>query len=343
MTSTRSDSGLPKRDSMLLEVRDLKQKFSVPGGMVHAVDGVSFNLNVGESLGLVGESGCGKSTLARSIMRLYKPTSGSVKFLGQEITTLRRAGMRKVSRRLQMIFQDPISSLNPRRRAADIIAEGLAIHGIPPSEISQRTEEIMAEVGLDREVMGERRPSDFSGGQCQRIAIARAMTLEPKLLICDEPVSALDVSVQAQVLNLLERMRQDHDLAMLFISHDLSVVRHISDRVAVMYLGRIMELGDTDSVYRKPLHPYTRALIDSVPQLDPGAKETDTTLTGELPSPLHPPSGCRFRTRCPLAQQVCAEKEPELRPVREGHLVACHFPLVEVDSRQYNVGSRSYV
>jgi len=343
MTALQIESAQPRKDITLLEVRDLKQKFAVPGGSVHAVDGVSFDLNAGESLGLVGESGCGKSTLARSIMRLYKPTSGSVKFQGQEITTLRRTGMRKVLRRLQMIFQDPISSLNPRRRTKDIIAEGLTIHRMPAEEMTQRVEQIMDEVGLDRETMGDRRPGDFSGGQCQRIAIARAMTLEPELLICDEPVSALDVSVQAQVLNLLERMRQQHGLAMLFISHDLSVVRYISDRVAVMYLGRIVEIGDTDSVYHKPLHPYSRALIDSVPQPNPGAEESSASLTGELPSPLNPPSGCRFRTRCALAQPLCAEEDPELRPVREGQLVACHFPLLGADSEHCDKGTKHHV
>lgn len=322
----------PTPERPLLEVEQLRQNFKVPGGVVSAVADVSFDVRRGETLGLVGESGCGKSTLARSLVHLPAPTAGSVKFDGEETVGASPRRMRKVLRRMQMIFQDPISALNPRRRVKEVIAEGLAIRGVPADETRQRVEQVMREVGLDPERMGERRPGEFSGGQCQRIAIARAMVLEPELLILDEPVSALDVSVQAQVLNVLEDMRSTRDLAMLFIAHDLSVVRNVSDRVAVMYLGRIVELGDADEIYRAPAHPYTRALVDSVPDPDPRAPIRDTRLTGELPSPLDPPSGCRFRTRCPMAQPRCAVEEPELRRASEAsgdaRTVACHFPLV---------------
>ncbi|UOQ57455.1 ATP-binding cassette domain-containing protein [Leucobacter allii] len=314
-------------DEAVLEVEDLVQHFSVPGGTVHAVDGVSFSLRRGETLALVGESGCGKSTLARTLVRLQRPKSGSVRLLGQELTSMPRRRLRRMLARMQMIFQDPISSLNPRRRTRDIVAEGLRIHRAERDGIAARVREVMEEVGLDPETMGDRRPGDFSGGQCQRIAIARAMALSPEVLICDEPVSALDVSVQAQVLNLLERMRTDHGLGMLFISHDLSVVRNVSDRVAVMYLGKIVEIGDTDGVYGSPAHPYSRALIASVPMAGTAAS-ADAELRGELPSPMHPPSGCRFRTRCPLADERCAREEPELRDIAPGRRAACHYPLV---------------
>lgn len=318
----------PAAAEPVLEVRHLVQSFRVPGGVVHAVDDVSFTVYRGESLALVGESGCGKSTLARSVMRLPKPSAGSVRFRGQELATASRRVMRRTLRHMQMIFQDPISSLNPRRRVRDIVAEGLRIHRIPRERVEPRVAQVMSEVGLEAATMADRRPGEFSGGQCQRIAIARAMAMEPQLLICDEPVSALDVSVQAQVLNLLERMRESHELSMLFISHDLSVVRNVSDRVAVMYLGKIVEIGPTDDIYATPAHPYTRALIDSLPTPDPEAARTSATLQGELPSPLNPPSGCRFRTRCPIAQPICAQEEPRPRPVAGGWDVACHFPLV---------------
>ena len=314
---------------ILLRVENLVQRFRVPGGVVHAVDGVSFELRKGETLALVGESGCGKSTLARALIRLPRPHSGSVRFNGQELTDLSPRHMRQMLRHMQMIFQDPISSLNPRRRTRDIVAEGLLIHKAPREMIPARVNQIMSEVGMNPETMGERRPGDFSGGQCQRIAIARAMALEPDLLICDEPVSALDVSVQAQVLNLLERMRQEHGLGMLFISHDLSVVRNISDRIAVMYLGKIVESGGTDDVYGRPAHPYSRALIDALPVPTPAAKSVEPEIKGDLPSPLNPPSGCRFRTRCPQVRDVCAIDEPVLRPIGAGREVACHFPLVD--------------
>lgn len=321
-------------EEVVLEVDELVQQFSVPGGVVHAVDGVSFKLRRGETLGLVGESGCGKSTLARTLVRLQRPKSGSIRLLGQELTSMPRRQLRRMLARMQMIFQDPISSLNPRRRTRDIVAEGLRIHGAERTRIPSRAREVMGEVGLDPDTMSGRRPGDFSGGQCQRIAIARAMAPSPDVLICDEPVSALDVSVQAQVLNLLERMRQEHGLGMLFISHDLSVVRNVSDRVAVMYLGKIVEIGDTDGVYRTPAHPYSRALIASVPAPGAASLPNDAELSGELPSPMNPPSGCRFRTRCPLARDRCSTEVPEFREVSPGRRVACHYPLIDAPEPQ---------
>jgi peptide/nickel transport system ATP-binding protein len=316
------------RTRPLLEVEDLVQSFRVPGGTVHAVSGVTFQVRRGETLGLVGESGCGKSSVAKALVRLPAPKAGRIRFDGLELTSLSFARLRRVLPRMQIIFQDPISALNPRRRIQDVIAEGLAIQGMDAAGIADRVEQTMRQVGLDPDLVADRRPGEFSGGQCQRIAIARAMALHPDLLICDEPVSALDVSVQAQVLNLLERMRAERGLAMLFISHDLAVVRNISDHIAVMYLGKIVEMGDADDVYLEPAHPYTRALIESVPVPDPAVALGGQTLRGELPSPLDPPSGCRFRTRCPLARPTCAEIEPPLTRIGPGRSVACHYPLV---------------
>jgi peptide/nickel transport system ATP-binding protein len=312
----------------LLEVEDLVQSFRVPGGTVHAVSGVSFQVRRGETLGLVGESGCGKSSVAKALVRLPAPKAGRIRFDGVELTSMSFARLRRVLPRMQIIFQDPISALNPRRRIRDVIAEGLTIHGMDADGIADRVDETMRQVGLDPDLVANRRPGEFSGGQCQRIAVARAMALRPDLLICDEPVSSLDVSVQAQVLNLLERMRAERGLAMLFISHDLAVVRNISDRIAVMYLGKIVEIGDADEVYREPAHPYTRALIESVPVPDPAVALGGRTLRGELPSPLDPPRGCRFRTRCPLARTTCAEIEPPLTRIGPNRSVSCHFPLV---------------
>ncbi len=318
----------PTATPPLLEVRDLHQRFSVPRGTVHAVSGVSFELRHGETLGLVGESGCGKSTTGRAILQLPAPTSGSVRFAGEELTGRTPAQLRPVRRRLQAIFQDPRSVLNPRRRVRDIVGEGLAIQGVGAADARAQVDQALRDVGLDPAQVGDRRPGEFSGGQCQRIAIARAMVLRPELLICDEPVSALDVSVQAQVLNVLATMRRERSLAMLLIAHDLAVVRAFSDRVAVMYLGRIVEVGPSDHIYSRPAHPYTRALVDAVPQPDPRLSQEGTpTLGGELPSPLDPPSGCRFRTRCPLATARCAEEEPALSEVAPGQSVACHYPL----------------
>src|SRR5690606_7718022 len=299
-TVTTMDGRGPARP--LLEVEDLVQTYRVPGGTVQAVSGVSFRVRRGGTLELVGEAGCGKSSVAKARVRLPAPRAGRVRFDGLELTSMSFARLRRVLPRMQIIFQDPVSALNPRRRIRDIVAEGLAIHGVDRAGIAERVDETLRQVGLDPDLVADRRPGEFSGGQCQRIAVARAMALRPELLICDEPVSALDVSVQAQVLNLLERMRAERGLAMLFISHDLAVVRNISDQIAVMYLGKIVEIGDADEVYRHPAHPYTRALIEAVPVPDPTAPPGGDALRGELPSPLEPPRGCRFRTRCPLAR-----------------------------------------
>lgn len=303
------------------------------GRKLQAVSGVSLDVARGETLGLVGESGCGKSTLARAILQLPRPTSGSVRFDGTELTALHGKALRQLRPRLQMIFQDPISALNPRRRVKDIVAEPLAVWrssrrdgGLTRTEIRERVDEVLGSVGLDRDVVAERRPHEFSGGQCQRISIARSLVMEPDLLICDEPVSALDVSMQAEILNLLEDMKAKYGLTMVFVAHDLAVVKSISDRVAVMYLGRICEVGPAESVFSEPGHPYTVALLASIPRPEAGATAKGA-VRGELPSPLDPPSGCRFRTRCPRAQDLCAAVEPPLHARSEGHFVACHFPV----------------
>ena len=328
----------PTTTAPLLSVTDLHQRFAVARGTVHAVSGVSLELRHGETLGLVGESGCGKSTTGRAILQLPPPTSGSVAFDGEELTGRSPKQLRPVRRRLQAIFQDPRSVLNPRRKVRDIVGEGLAIQGVDAAGAREQIDKALLDVGMDPAQVGDRRPGEFSGGQCQRIAIARAMVLQPELLICDEPVSALDVSVQAQVLNVLATMRRERSLAMLLIAHDLAVVRAFSDRLAVMYLGKIVEIGDSQSIYSRPAHPYTRALIDSVPRPDPRVSQEDAPgLSGELPSPLNPPSGCRFRTRCPLATSRCAEVEPELREVAPGQSVACHYPLHSMHTSKESV------
>ncbi|HEY4028534.1 MAG TPA: ABC transporter ATP-binding protein [Candidatus Dormibacteraeota bacterium] len=299
-------------------------------GRVHAVSDVSLDVFPGETLGLVGESGCGKSTTGRAIMQLPAPTAGSVWFEGRDLTGLSGDALRRTRTRLQMIFQDPISSLNPRRRVRDILTEPLAIWGLgTPAERRRRVAEVMEAVGLDADTAGDRRPHEFSGGQCQRISIARALMLEPRLVICDEPVSALDVSVQAQILNLLKDMKARYGLTLVFIAHDLAVVRNVSDRVAVMYLGKLCEVAPADDLYRAPAHPYTMTLLASVPVPDPGVRPdlSADDVDVELPSPLAPPSGCRFHTRCPRAEAICAEREPEMREVAGGHFAACHFPL----------------
>ncbi|HEY3485807.1 MAG TPA: oligopeptide/dipeptide ABC transporter ATP-binding protein [Ilumatobacteraceae bacterium] len=313
----------------LLSVRDLTKVFdTADGNRVHAVSGVSFDIMPGETLGLVGESGCGKSTTSRVIMQLPPPTSGSVFFEGVDLTELPRDELRQTRTRMQMIFQDPVSSLNPRRNVESIIAEPLATWGRGNKrERRDKVWELMDAVGLDGKVVGKRRRREFSGGQCQRISIARALALEPRLLICDEAVSALDVSVQAQILNLLQEMKSRFDLTMIFVAHDLAVVKRISDRVAVMYLGKVFEIAPADALYAEPRHHYTRALLSSIPQPDPSIKPTDVPIGGEPPSPTDPPSGCRFRTRCPRAEAVCAEVEPLLTDAGPGHQVACHFPL----------------
>ncbi len=314
------------RDEALLRVEGLVVEFPAAGRkVVKAVSGISLDLVEGETLGLVGESGCGKSTTGRAIMQLPRPTAGAVHFQGRDLTELTGAELRRTRTQLQMIFQDPISSLNPRRRIKEIVGEPLAIWGGDQS----RVDEVLAAVGLDPATVGDRRPHQFSGGQCQRISIARAMVLEPKVIICDEPVSALDVSVQAQILNLLEDMKVRYQLTLVFIAHDLAVVKNISDRVAVMYLGKLCEVAPSDLLYRSPQHPYTAALLASIPEPNPDVRPSAAGLKGELPSPIDPPSGCRFRTRCPRAQDRCAEEEPTMRAVTDepDHFVACHFPL----------------
>lgn len=317
-------------DEALLRVENLVVEFPTKGGTVHAVSNISLDLLPGETLGLVGESGCGKSTTGRAVMQLPKPTNGSVVLEGQDLTTLSRDELRRTRLKMQMIFQDPISSLNPRRKVADIVAEPLRIWKIgTDAEQNAKVDELLSAVGIDPQVARERKPHEFSGGQCQRISIARAVATDPRVIICDEPVSALDVSVQAQILNLLEEMKARYGLTLIFIAHDLAVVKNISDRVAVMYLGRLCEVGNPDSLFASPAHPYTAALISSIPHPDPDSDHEVQLIGGELPSPLNPPSGCRFRTRCPRAQELCAQATPGLAEVGPDHFVACHFPLTD--------------
>jgi peptide/nickel transport system ATP-binding protein len=314
------------RDDALLRIDDLVVEFPAGSGRkVHAVSGISLDLKEGETLGLVGESGCGKSTTGKAIMQLPPPTSGTIRFQGHDMTKMHGEELRRTRTQLQMIFQDPISSLNPRRKIKDIINEPLAIWG--RSDGGAKVDEVLDAVGLDPVAVADRRPHQFSGGQCQRISIARALVLEPKVIICDEPVSALDVSVQAQILNLLEDMKERYQLTLVFIAHDLAVVKNISDRVAVMYLGKVCEVAGSDDLYEQPHHPYTAALLASIPEPNPEMRPSSMGLKGELPSPIDPPSGCRFRTRCPRAQDRCAAEEPIMRKVEPDHFVACHFPL----------------
>ncbi len=318
----------------LLSVKGLVKRFPVKGGIlqravneVHAVSGVSFDINKGETLGLVGESGCGKSTTGRLILRLIEPTAGQVWFEGREVTALAHQQMVALRRDMQIIFQDPFASLNPRMTVAAIIGEALIIHKLAktPREREDRVVELLETVGLNADHM-RRFPHEFSGGQRQRIGIARALAVSPKLIICDEPVSALDVSIQAQVVNLLEDLQEKFNLTFLFIAHDLSVVEHISDRVAVMYLGRIVEIASARELYTTPLHPYTEALLSAVPIPDPTVKRERIRLQGDVPSPLNPPPGCHFHTRCPIADMArCRTEAPALREVRPGHAVACHY------------------
>jgi oligopeptide/dipeptide ABC transporter ATP-binding protein len=329
----------------LLEVRNLVKHFPITRGIifqrqvgaVKAVDDITFDVFEGETLGIVGETGCGKSTTARLLIRLLDPTSGQILFEGEDIAARKGASLKELHRAVQMVFQDPYSSLNPRRRVGSIIAEPFAIHGLHPEEgeRKKKVQELMERVGLNPEHYN-RYPHQFSGGQRQRIGVARAIALEPKLLVADEPVSALDVSIQAQVLNLLRALQREMGLTLIFIAHDLSVVRHMCDRVAVMYLGKLVEVGPSDALYKFPRHPYTGALLSAVPVPDPsGGKRQRQLLSGDVPSPANPPSACRFHTRCPKAQELCSEEEPVLEEKGSGTRAACHFPLssAEVELR----------
>jgi oligopeptide/dipeptide ABC transporter ATP-binding protein len=322
----------------LLRVRDLTKHFPVRRGFfqrvigqIKAVDGVSFDVQAGETLGLVGESGCGKSTLGRSILRLIEPTSGTVEYQGRNITRISRQAMKPLRAELQMVFQDPIGSLNPRMTVGDIVGEGLLVHGMRSrKKRAKAVADVLKQVGLQPS-HANRYPHEFSGGQRQRIGIARALALRPKLIVADEPVSALDVSIQSQVLNLLVDLKQEFGLTYLFVAHNLAVVEYISDRVAVMYLGKVVELAGGEQLYAQPLHPYTQALMSAIPMPDPSDRRPRIMLSGDVPSPFNPPSGCHFRTRCPLAKAkgtingICAEQEPPLAEKEKGHWVACHF------------------
>ena len=320
-------------EAPLLQVQELTKHFPVRSGLfgpreaVQAVDGVSFDIAPGEALGLVGESGCGKTTTGRMVVRLLEPTSGQILFEGKDITRVKGAALRALRQDIQIIFQDPYSSLNPRHTVGKIVSMPLVVNGInPPGGVRRRVRELLETVGLNPEHYN-RYPHEFSGGQRQRIGVARALALRPKLIVADEPVSALDVSIQAQVINLLRGLQQDFNLAFLFVAHDLAVVRHFCSRIAVMYLGKIVEIGNRDDIYERPAHPYTRALLSAVPDVTRlGETSGRIRLTGDVPTPINPPSGCRFRTRCWKAQQKCADVEPPLLTIRPGLRAACHFP-----------------
>ncbi|QHE67631.1 Oligopeptide transport ATP-binding protein OppF [Rhodococcus sp. WAY2] len=322
-----SGSAHLRGEQALLSVQDLVVEYPTGAGTVQAVSKISFDVLPGETLGIVGESGCGKSTTGRAVLRLDRLTAGRIRFGDDWIEEVDEKRMRALRRDMQMIFQDPVGSLNPRRSVKDIVVEGLAVAGAPSSERATTSAAVLEQVGLAGDRFADMLPRQLSGGQAQRVAIARALALGPRLLICDEPVSALDVSVQAQILNLIEELKAEFDLTVVFIAHDLGVVRTVSDNVMVMYLGKVCEFGDSIEVYDDPAHPYTRALLDSVPLTDPEKGFAGPALEGDVPSPLAPPTGCRFRTRCPQAQQKCATDEPEVREVRPGQFVACHYPL----------------
>jgi len=332
VSSAQTTAGSAATTAPLLEARELKTHFPIRRGIlqsvvghVRAVDGVDLSVMPGETLGLVGESGCGKSTLGRTLLRLVEPTAGSIQFEGQDLMKLRGGALKAKRRDMQLIFQDPVGSLDPRMTVRQIIGEGLQAHGLGRGrQRENRIKEVLERVGLRPEAAG-RHPHEFSGGQRQRIGIARALVLRPKLIVADEPVSALDVSIQSQVLNLLVELKRDFNLTYLFVAHNLAVVGYISDRIAVMYLGKVVELAQAADLYRRPLHPYTVALLSAIPVPVPGRKQQRIVLHGDVPSPINPPSGCRFRTRCPLAQQICAEQEPPLAEHGAGHLAACHF------------------
>ena len=342
------EASTPGAGGALLEVDHLVKHFPIKSGIlidrevgrVRAVDDVSFTVRRGETLGLVGESGCGKSTLSRSILQLIKPTSGSVRFDGRELVGLTARQMRPLRREIQMIFQDPYASLNPRRRIAQIIGEPLALHGLRSGgERQSKVQELLERVGLSPEHYN-RYPHEFSGGQRQRIGIARALALEPRLIVADEPVSALDVSIQAQIINLLDDLQNEFDLTYIFVAHDLGVVRHVSDRIAVMYLGKIVEIGPADAVYANPIHPYTHSLLSAVPIPDPRQNRAreQVVLEGDVPSAADPPQACRFHTRCPRATDICSEVEPRLVDYGSGHWAACHHPIGRESPRAGTVG-----
>ncbi len=326
---------MPEANDVLLRVNNLVKHFPIMQGViiqkqvgaVHAVDDVSFDVRRGETLGLVGESGCGKSTTGRTVLQLYRPTSGSVVFDGVDLVNLKGEDLRHMRRKMQMIFQDPYASLNPRMTVGEIVGEPLVVHNVAKQkEIEERVANLLDLVGLNP-AFSARYPHEFSGGQRQRIGVARALALQPSFIVCDEPISALDVSIQAQVVNLLEDLQKQFNLTYLFIAHDLSMVRHISNRIAVMYLGVIVELADRDELYLEPLHPYAQALLSAVPIPDPiaDANRKRVLLEGDVPSPVNPPSGCHFRTRCSIAESLCAEQKPAFRELKPGHFVACHF------------------
>lgn len=314
-------------EGAVLSVENLRVDYPMPGGTFTAVADVSFDLFEGETLGIVGESGCGKSTTGRAVLRLDPIAGGHIRYGEDSIESSSPARMRELRRDMQMIFQDPVSSLNPRRPVTELVTEGMAIAGASKASRASLALDVLEEVGLPPERFADLLPTQLSGGQAQRVAIGRALALRPGLLICDEPVSALDVSVQAQILNLLEDLKREHNLTIVFIAHDLGVVRSFSDNVLVMYLGKTCEYGDAVEVYDRPAHPYTRGLLDSVPSPESEGGFSGPALTGDLPSPLNPPSGCRFRARCPIAQEHCALVEPVMREVRPGQFAACHFPL----------------